>query len=59
MITGLTITDFLSLNFYKFGILQLMKRMKISDEDASAGIANYSIHLLSYPQCIVITSIPY
>ena len=34
MITGLTITDFLSLNFYKFGILQLMKRMKISDEDA-------------------------
>ena len=34
MITGLPITDFLSLNFYKIGILQLMKMMKISDEDA-------------------------
>ena len=55
VITGLTITDFLSFRLRKLMYCRQWSLMKI----LAVGMENHPIHLLSYPQPIVITSIPY
>ena len=54
-ITGFTITDSLSLSFRKLVYSRQLSLMKI----LAIRIENHPIYLLSYPQSVVITSIPY
>ena len=55
MKTGLRITDSLLLRLIKLVYCRWQSLMKM----LAIGMANYPIHLLSYPQTIVITSITY
>ena len=55
MITGLTITDFLSLRLRKLVYCRQQSLMEM----LGIGVTNYSIHPLLYPQSIVMTAFPY
>ena len=55
MITGLTITDFLSLRLRKLVYCRQQSLIQM----LAIGVTNYSIHPLLYPQSIVMTVFPY
>ena len=55
VITGLSITDFLSLRLRELVYYRYFSLINM----LAFGMANHPIHLLSYPQSIIIPFIPY